>query len=462
MTRARLLALAVLAATPALAKPPTPAVLAKLEKNDVKPFAAKVKQACGPTVKATVKLAAPPDADSRPYAVKDVGAFLARAASSKDLTRNALDPVVEGLKAVTKDELGKTAVKQGLKEVVVYAAVGDGFITFENGVLTVASHIFGDGEGTSIPADLVEKTLVWGLEIDEPHVGHRVALQHRRAIETIEAKEIAPFKEKVKALAPKTTVTVRYDPLTEAEDKHYAVKDPGHFLVRAGLTEHQLTLFTLNLVVEALTAVGGDDLGKAALASELKELVVLTTVGEGVLSVKDGVLTVGSHVFGDGLGSSIPASAIEQALRNGLLVNDPDSGTKLSLGHALAKQRIEAKHIAPFRKKVAEVLGPSVTVTAKYSPPPKDDQPVKDAAKYLAQVADSTNFSINGLDQVVAALKAQEGRKQVKSIVVYVLVGDSFATLSDGVLSVGGHAVIDGLGSFLHEEQVAKALGAKR
>ena len=62
----------------------------------------------------------------------------------------------------------------------------------------------------------------------------------------------------------------------------------------------------------------------------------------------------------------------------------------------------------------------------------------------------------------LAALKAHEGRKQVKSIVVYVLVGDSFATLSDGVLSVGGHAVMDGLGSFLHEEQVAKALGAKR
>lgn len=462
MTRTRLLALAVLVTAPAFAKPPPPAVLAKLEKNDVKPFAAKVKQACGPTVKATVKLAAPPDADSRPYAVKDVGAFLARAAASKDLTRNALDPVVEGLKAVTKDELGKTAVKQGLKEVVVYAAVGDGFITFENGVLTVASHIFGDGEGTSIPADLVEKTLVWGLEIDEPHVGHRVALQHRRAIETIEAKEIAPFKEKLKAFAPKTTVTVRYDPLTDVEDPHYAVKDPGHYLVRAGLTEHQLTLFTLTLTLDALKAVASDDAGKAALASELKELVVLTTVGEGVLSVKDGVLTVGSHIFGDGLGSSIPSSAIEQALRNGLMVSDPDSGEKLPLGHLLAKQRIEAKHIAPFKKKVAEVLGPSVTVTAKYSPPPKDDQPVKDAAKYLAQVADSTNFTINGLDQVVAALKAQEGRKQVKSIVVYVLVGDSFATLSDGVLSVGGHAVMDGLGSFLHEEQVAKALGAKR
>ncbi len=63
---------------------------------------------------------------------------------------------------------------------------------------------------------------------------------------------------------------------------------------------------------------------------------------------------------------------------------------------------------------------------------------------------------------VVAALKAQPGSKQVKSIVVYVLVGDSFATLSDGVLSVGGHAVMDGLGSFLHQDQVERALGAKR
>lgn len=458
----RLPALAVLVATVAFAKPPSPAVLAKLEKNDVKPFVAKVKQVCGPTVKATVKLAAPPDAESRPYAVKDVGAFLASAANSKDLTRNSLDQVVRALEAVTKDTYGKQAVAQGLKEVVVYAAVGDGFITFENGVLTVASHIFGDGEGTSIPADLVEKTLVWGLEIDEPHVGHRVALQHRRAIETIEAKEIAPFKEKLKAFAPKTTVTVRYDPQTPAEDQYYAVKDPGPYLVRGGLTEHQLTLFTLNLILEALKSVASDEVGKAALASELKELVVLTTIGEGVLSVKDGVMTVGSHIFGDGLGSSIPSSSMEKALRDGLVVSDPDSGEKLSLGHVQAKQRIDAKHIAPFKKKVAEVLGPSVTVTAKYGPPPKDEQPVKDAAKYLVQVADSTNFSINGLDQVVAALKAQPGSKQVKSIVVYVLVGDSFATLSDGVLSVGGHAVMDGLGSFLHQDQVERALGAKR
>jgi hypothetical protein len=448
-----------------LATPPPAQALAKLNKNDVKPFEASVRKICGPRVKVTVKLDAPPDANTRDYPVKDVGAFLSRAANSGDLTRNSLDMVTEALKATTSDALGKQALAEGLKEVVVYAAVGGGFLTFEDGVLTVGSHIFGDGEGSSIPASSIEKILVWGLGVDGPHVGHRIALQHRRAIENIEAREVTPFREKVKAIAgPSVKVTVRYDPPADAGARFYAVKDPGPYLVRAGLTERQLTIMTLNLILEALNAVAIDDSGKAALRAELKEIVVLAAVGEAELSLKGGVLTVGSHIFGDGQGSSNSASDIEKALSSGLLVSDPNdpSGTQVPVGQVQAMQKIETRHLAPFRAKAAALLGPTVMVTAKYSTAPGETAPVKDPAKYLARLATSTDLTINMLDQVLAAVKEQAGeRQQVKSIVVYVVVGDSVATLSGGVLTVGGHVGSDGNGSSLSQSQVAKALSAK-
>jgi hypothetical protein len=290
----------------------------KIKTEEVKPFEGKVKALCGQGVKVTVNYESPANAAKFDYPVKDAGAYLVRAAPDKQLTRNLLNTITSALTEVAADDLGKKALGANLKEIVVLAVVGGAQLTYKDGVLTVGNHIFGDGMGSSNGASEIQKTLEWGLTVDEARLGTKIPVPYARAIATIDADEMRPFKAKVESIVGvPVKVTPNYASPANAAQFDYPVKDPGRYLVRA-VQYKQVTRNLLNQISDAVSGAAADEQGKAALRANLKEIVVLTVVGGAQLTFKDGVLTVGNHIFGDGEGSSSGASDIQKVLESGL------------------------------------------------------------------------------------------------------------------------------------------------
>ena len=296
-------------------KPAAPAQpVAAIQKNEVPAFEAKVKALAGPDVKVTLKFAyeAPEKADS--YPIKDSGAYLARGVADHLLTKNMFDPVTDALKTVMADELGKRAIKDNLKQIVIYTVVSDARLSFADGLLSVGNHIYSDGEGSRNGAAEIAKMLEWTLKIDEPRVGSKVVLGHARAIEQMETEEVAPFRERVKATckcSPK--ITMRYD--APSVDPGASQADPGMFLHRAVMLGHQsLTRSMLNPLNDGLAQAAADPVGAKVLADQLKEIVIYAIVQDAKLSFSDGVLTVGNYILGDGYGSAWSAKDFKKAL----------------------------------------------------------------------------------------------------------------------------------------------------
>jgi hypothetical protein len=419
----------------------------KIRNEEVKPFAGKVKALCGAGVKVTVNYDSPANAAQFDYPVKDPGAYLVRAAPHKQLTLNGLNKITEALTEIAVDDLGKKALRASLKEIVVLAVVGGAQLTYKDGVLTAGSHIFGDGEGSSLLATEIQRVLEWGLMVDEPRTGTKVALPYLRAIEKIDADEMRPFKEKVSSVvgAP-VKVTPNYASPANAAQFDYPVKDPGRYLVRAA-AHKQVTLNLLNNVSEAVNGAAVDEIGKAALKANLKEIVILTVVGGAQLTFKDGVLTVGNHIFGDGEGSSSGAGDIQKVLEWGLMIDEPRLGRKVAAPHRRAIEKIEADQVAPFKEKVKSLVGPAVQVTVSYALPANatgSSQAVKDPGAYLVRTAQHQRLKMRTLDIVMDALTALASgsnkaalQSKLKQIVIAAVHPDGVLSFQNGVLTVG-------------------------
>lgn len=441
----------LLASSVASAKGLTPKqAIKKIESGEVVPFKKKVR-AIVPGVAVSVVYEASGTPATDPYYIKDAGAFLVRAAPDKQLTLNGFRLVLEALGTVASDAAGKKALRAGLKKIVVYAVVGSAQLSFKDGVLTFGSHIFGDGAGSSLGASDIQRALEKGLTVGDAPAGGAgtnagaggLALNHSRAIEKIEAEQTAPFRAKVLALVPDAKVTVEYAPPADQDQRPYAIKDPAAYLVRtAGCTN--LTINSFNMVMEALNDIASDDLGKRALRSQLKSVVVYAVVGDGFHSYKDGVLTVGSHIYGDGQGSSVPASTTRLDLEWGLKAQTALLGGSLALAHVRAIEQIEAKQIAPFRADVKSIVGPSVKVTANYAPAkPGARLSEKDPGKYMELTASGERVKYRCITQITDALKAVAGgslggalKSKLREIVIVPTQPDAQVSYRSGVLTV--------------------------
>lgn len=413
--------------------------------DEVKPFTSKASAICGFPVKVTVDYASPPNAAQLEYPVKNVGAYLSRAAPTKQLTLFTLTPLLEALTGVAADAPGKAALKAGLKELHVLVVNGGAQLRFENGVLTVGSHLFGDGEGSSVGAKDMEDTLSWGLLLDEPVLGRRVPLPWVRVIKQIKTDEELPFQKRVSAIVGfDLKVSFLYDSPANASTMAYPVKDPARYLLR-GAKDKQVTLNLLTNVEDALKNIASDALGKAALKASLKELHVLTVVGDAQYAFENGVYTVGSHIYGDGEGSSFGAADMTKHLLAGLMVDEPLTGKRLTLEEARAIAAIETNHLTPFRAGLQKLCGAPVKVTAVFTPfPDERGEAPKNALPSLARWARSTDLTISFLDRVTEALtdaSEKSGAKAVcaavKEVRIPLVMSGALLSFEGGVLTVG-------------------------
>ncbi|MFO0672607.1 MAG: hypothetical protein U0235_23840 [Polyangiaceae bacterium] len=426
----------------------------KIESGEITPFKKKVRAIVGSSLKVSVQYEAAGTPATDPYYVKDAGAYLVRGVADKQLTLNALRLVVEALTAVASDAAGKRALRAGLKEIRILAVVGDAQLTFKDGVLTYGSHLYGDGFGTSIGADGIQKLLEKSLSAGSGASGAApasgsgpstagLALNHSRAIEKLEAEQTAPFRAKVLAIVPNAKVTVEYAPPADQDSRPYAIKDVPAYVVRtAGNTN--LTLNSFNMIVEALNEVASDELGKRALREQLKSVVVYAVIGDGIHSFKDGVLTVGSHIYGDGAGTSIPASTTQKDLEWGLTSRTSLVAGTFPLAHVRAIERIEAEQVKPFREQVKSMVGPTVKVSANYAPPKSGNTfPEKEPGKYMVLAADGTRVKYRATTQLTDALNDVDGslkgalKTKLREIVIVPTQQSAQLSFQNGVLTLG-------------------------
>jgi hypothetical protein len=169
-------------------------------------------------------------------------------------------------------------------------------------------------------------------------------------VEKMRVEEVKPFEEKVNAIVgAKVKVNV---------DFTMQKSDPPGYLARTALNR-QLSLGTLNLVVDALTAIASDRLGKEALALGLKQIDLTAFPPEPKLSFANGVLSVGNVVVGDNK-AEFPAKAIREALEPKLTA--PGSPTPLPQRRAVEAIKPE---VAAFQEKVNGLCGGPVKVTVR-------------------------------------------------------------------------------------------------
>lgn len=118
-----------------------------IKEGEFKDFEAKVKSTCGFEVKITMDWSS---LENNTYAV-DI-------AERKRFSYYAGDFIISALQAVCSDNMGKEAVKSGLKEIHIFPAAGD--LDFTNGILTVRNDLTGNG---AYGADQIQAKLESGL-----------------------------------------------------------------------------------------------------------------------------------------------------------------------------------------------------------------------------------------------------------------------------------------------------------
>lgn len=118
-----------------------------IKDSDYKNFEAKVQSIAGTAVKLTFDWAA---LENNPKCVQLV--------ESKKHNSYMFDRVTEALTKVCADDMGKSAVKESLKEIKMVPSVGN--LTFQNGVLTIYNDLEGNG---AYDAGRIKETLEKGL-----------------------------------------------------------------------------------------------------------------------------------------------------------------------------------------------------------------------------------------------------------------------------------------------------------
>jgi hypothetical protein len=250
-----------------------------------------VKAIVGPNVKVRVEHTQAPGADKLPYFVKDEPKFVVKMAGANNLTLFTLDTVVDALKEVASDEPGKKALTQNLKEVLIYSVAGNAQYEYKDGTLMIATHVFGDGEGSSVDRAGAAELLNWGMTLDEPLVGGKMPLGYVRAVHQLESGEVTALREGIKKIVGAPVEVAASYAMPGSDKSPEAVMKWGKTLARWG--DKKLKYSVSDQLLRALTDVAASP-SKAALQSRLKKVNVVVLTEEPMFALKDSVLTVGA------------------------------------------------------------------------------------------------------------------------------------------------------------------------
>ncbi len=262
-------------------------------------------------------------------------------------------------------------------------------------------------------------------------------------VEKMRTDEVKPFEVKLNALAGgQVKVTVDFTMLKT---------DPPAYLARTA-NNRQLSLGTLDPVLEAVTAIASDQLGRDALAQGLKVVDLTVFPPEPKLSFADGVLAIGNVVIGDSK-AGYPAKAIREALEAKLL--DPRSGVALPQRRAVEAIKPE---VAAFQQKVNALCGAPVKVTVRTEQLEQHKQ-----APLIAENHRLSVFLFDPITGALSAIAADPGgqaflQANLKEIVVGVV--DSMLSFKGGVLTVESDPY--GSGGSYDRGSIRKALQAAK
>ncbi len=117
------------------------------QEQEFKPFEASVKEICGFDVKLTFD-----------WAAIEANSSCEWICSNKKISDYIFNRVTEALKAICADDMGKTAVREHLKEIHMFPTAGDP--EFANGILTIRNDVTGNG---AYGADQIQAIMEKGL-----------------------------------------------------------------------------------------------------------------------------------------------------------------------------------------------------------------------------------------------------------------------------------------------------------
>jgi hypothetical protein len=172
-------------------------------------------------------------------------------------------PLLEALRAVTSDDIGKEGLQQELKRIIIQNSTGnyscDRWASFRNGVLTL-------DHDPHTNVDYVEDRRIAIINALEQRDQSKLGLAERRACKAFEEQAYPPLKKQIdEAAGFEVPVEVRWGLLAS---KDYA----------DSYSESWPKVFFKPLI-EALKRISNDAMGKEALKTGLKRIIVQNSCG---------------------------------------------------------------------------------------------------------------------------------------------------------------------------------------